>query len=181
MRDKTLVRFRQFDFTIFPQNEKYKYCSKYSRYCHQEEYIVYHLVLLPSLQMREHIMQMHVDFSFYQAIAFQVLILIPYKQNVAQAYKVRILFAKDFFGVKNAPPKVLHFCPTFGVHFIHGAAIPVAAKSARQDKHRLQKQPTKCVHAICKFSLKYAKRMLLHRLKCNVQSSIFIILYPMPT
>ena len=100
MRDKTLVRFRQFDFTIFPQNEKYKYCSKYSRYCHQEEYIVYHLVLLPSLQMREHIMQMHVDFSFYQALAFQVLILIPYKQNVAQAYKVRILFAKDFFGVK---------------------------------------------------------------------------------
>lgn len=90
-------------------------------------------------------------------------------------------FCKGLLRRKKAPPKVLHFCPTFGVYFIHGAAIPVAAKSARQDKHRLQKQPTKCVHAICKFSLKYAKRMLLHRLKCNVQSSIFIILYPMPT
>lgn len=82
--------------------------------------------------------------------------------------KFVFFFAKDFFGIKNAPPKVLHFCPTFEVHFIHGAAIPVAAKSARQDKRRLQKQPIKCVHAICKFSLKYAKRMLLHRLKCNV-------------
>lgn len=38
-------------------------------------------------------------------------------------------FAKDFFGVKNAPPEVLHFCPTFGVHFIHETAIPVAAKA----------------------------------------------------
>lgn len=43
--------------------------------------------------------------------------------------KFVLFFAKDFFGIKNAPPKVLHFCPTFEVHFIHGAAIPVAAKA----------------------------------------------------
>lgn len=131
MRDKTLVRFRQFDFTIFPQNEKYKYCSKYSRYCHQEEYIVYHLVLLPSLQTREHIMQMHVDFSFYQALAFQVLILIPYKQNVAQAYKVRIFFCKGLLRRKKCTTKSFTFLSNFW-----GALHPWSCNSRRGKKRQ---------------------------------------------
>ncbi len=58
-------------------------------------------------------MQMHVDFSFYQTLAFQVLILIPYKQNVAQAYKVRIIFCKGLLRRKKCTSKSFTFLSNF--------------------------------------------------------------------
>ena len=58
-------------------------------------------------------MQMHVDFSFYQTFAFQVLILIPYKQNVAQAYEVRIFFCKGLLRRKKCTSKSFTFLSNF--------------------------------------------------------------------
>ena len=57
-------------------------------------------------------MQMHVDFSFYQTFAFQVLILISYKQNVAQAYEVRFFF-KGLLRRKKCTTKSFTFLSNF--------------------------------------------------------------------
>ena len=82
--------------------------------------------------------------------------------------KFVFFFAKDFFGVKKCTSKSFTFLSNFWGALHPWSGNFCRGKSARQDKHRLQKQPIKYVHAICKFSLKYAKRILLHRLKCNV-------------